>query len=189
MVTCGIHILKTATAQVLDGARQHWHRPAGWELQRVERSSRIKAKVGNWAEMLISSFLCEVLLAHLTPNLGRKYTVCHIGLQRLLTPLIKHWRTCQLKSPLSRPFAIWLLQLLLSQLFFSIAFSSNLETEPVPVPAVLSKLDGWFFGVFLMLLRRTACWWLIFSDNCWLFSCRFQFTGWGKITLINSGNS
>lgn len=35
VVTCGINILKTAPAQVLDGTRQHRHRPAGWELQRV----------------------------------------------------------------------------------------------------------------------------------------------------------
>ena len=145
MVICGIHTLKTAPARVLDGTRQHWHRPAGWELQCVERSSRIQAKVGNWAEIPIGSFLREVLLACLTPNSGRKYTVCHTNLQRLLTPLIKHWRMCQLKSPLSTPFAIWLLELLLSQLGFSVAFSSNLETEPVPVPAVLSKLNGCFF--------------------------------------------
>lgn len=145
MVICGIHVLKAAPAQVLDGTREHWHRPVGWELPHVRRSSRSWAKVENWAGILIGSFLREVLLAHLTPNLGRKHTVCHINLQRLLTRLIKHWRACQLKIPLSKSFAIWLLQLLLSQLGFSIAFISNLETEPVPVPAVLSKLNGCFF--------------------------------------------
>lgn len=55
---------------------------------------------------------------------------------------------CQLKRPLSKPFAIWLLQLLLSQLGFSIAFCSISEAEPVPVPAVLRKLNGCSFFLF-----------------------------------------
>jgi len=57
------------TARVSDGARQRGHGPAGWELRRVERSSRILAKVGSWTEMLIGGVLREVLLAHLAPSL------------------------------------------------------------------------------------------------------------------------
>lgn len=100
------------------------------------------------------------------------------------------WRMHQLKRPLSKPFAIWLLQLLLSQLSFSIAFCSNSEAGPVPVPAVLRKLNGssfFFFFFVSKLLQRTAHWWLMFSDNC-LFSCHFRFTGWGKMSLITSDN-
>lgn len=32
----------------------------------------------------MDNFLHKVLLAHLTPNLGRKCTICHINVQRVL---------------------------------------------------------------------------------------------------------
>lgn len=66
MVTCGVHMLKRAPAQVLGSTRQHWHRPVCWQLQRVERRGRIQEKVVSWAEILTSSFLCEVLPACFT---------------------------------------------------------------------------------------------------------------------------
>lgn len=159
-------------------------------LREAAKSGR-KWETGKKASLWV--FFCVRILAHLTPHLGTKYAVCHISVGRLLTPFTKHWRRCQLKSPLSKPFTIWLLQLLLTQLVFSFAFTDNLETEPVPVPAVLSNLNGYmylFIYLFSMLLSRTACWWLIFSDSCWLFSCHFQLTGWGKMALmaLNSGN-
>lgn len=123
-------------------------------LREAAKSGR-KWETGKKASLWV--FFCVRILAHLTPHLGTKYAVCHISVGRLLTPFTKHRRRCQLKSPLSKPFTIWLLQLLLSQLVFSFAFTDNLETEPVPVLAVLSKLNG---SMYLFIYFQ-CCWGLL----------------------------